>query len=888
MRLRRTTARAVALALVAGSTFGAAITDAGATSGATTKSRTVDRHYVDNGVTTVVDKRTVSVTVSTTTDLRSLQQIHVSWSGAHPTQGVVPDVNSDYAQNEEYSFALFECRGTDSPSAPMSMRLSPQTCWTNFADERFRYNYDSYPAWRSDAYAAPADRAAVVGGPKTVPPACKNLLLGTQAQHWLPFLAASGASYLGGPDGCAGLPPEASPENLSSLALPSNETFGITGADGRGTADMTVFTGEDHASLGCSSTVPCSLVAVPIMGISCDPGAVAEAKSACETTGNFAPGQVLNNVTQSGAPAVDGTLWWSASNWRNRITFPLTFAPADNICALTGSQAPLELYGSELMTQATTSWAPHFCLDSKLFSLKHVQTPEPQARNLLNDGNVQAALTSSLPDGGYGGPTVSAPVAVTGFGIAYAIDDASQHAVTTLRLNARLLAKLITQSYPDQVFVKQAYPADADGTTTLSTNPMNLGDDPEFQALNPGLPAPRVDGAATLLLPNTDSDVVHALTSYINADADARAWLDGAADPWGMRVNPNYRKISLPVDNWPLLDSFEPTSIYQPGKNDCLALDPVPYLPLVSAPTARLFSIAQDMQFAISQSQTTCVLPSPIPGDTSGAKLVAAGRQQPGHRFMLGLVSLGDARRYGLEVASLAGAGGRFVAPDDASLRTAAAALKEDRTSGTWPVDYPALTKSGSLGGAYPGTMVVYAAIPTKGLGADAAHDYATLLRFTAADGQVAGPEPGRLPAGYLPITKANGLGAMAAYARTAATAVEQQRGAVAPLTGVIEVPPAPRHVATTPAAHSSTTSARPNAGRPAAAVAAPPAALPVTGAAPAPTVAPPARADGVLGVTAALSTGLGGNLLPALLLLALACAAGGPVVGRVGVRRRS
>ena len=54
-----------------------------------------------------------------------------------------------------------------------------------------------------------------------------------------------------------------------------------------------------------------------------------------------------------------------------------------------------------------------------------------------------------------------------------------------------------------------------------------------------------------------------ALTSWIDADPEARTWLDGYPDPWGMKVNENYRGIDLPVDNWPLLDDFVAPENYQ-------------------------------------------------------------------------------------------------------------------------------------------------------------------------------------------------------------------------------------------------------------------------------------------------------------------------------------
>ena len=871
-----------------------------AASTSVSKTKVVDRVVFDSaGNPTTLDQHTVKLTVSRTTDLRSLQLIHVSWSGAAPTGGIVGDQNSDLAQNEEHSFVLLQCRGVDDSAAPAAQQLSPDTCWTGFADERFQYGYGTYPAWQSDGYATPDQRAAVVNPPSPVPPECVSTLIGTAFQRWIPFNGADGTAYPGGPFSCAGSAPEASPANLSNLALPSNETFGVTSLDGTGSTNFDVFTAEDHASLGCSQAVACTLVAIPIEGISCDSTGsqlplasrptgddLAAATANCEIDHTFPPGSPLPSQS-SGAAAVDGALWWSPSNWRNRITVPLTFGTPDNACGLANQAAPLNVYGSELMIQATLQWAPHFCLNSKLFNFNHVQTPEPLARNLLNTGAIEAAFSSRAPDGGFTTPTVSSPVAVTGFGIAFAADDGNQQPVPSLRLNARLLAKLLTESYPDQPFVSTAYKA-------LAKNPLNITFDPEFQALNPGIPPKVNDAAATLLIMNTSSDVLEAMTSYINADPEARAWLDGRADPWGMVVNPNYKKVALPVDTWPQLDSFEPKDVYQRGKIDCLAENPVPWLPLVAAPTARLFSIGQDMQFAIAQSQTVCVLPDPN-GSLNGAKMVAQGRQLTGHRFMLGIVSLGDAAREGLSLAALqthnsgsttakftSPAGRSFVAPSVASMRAAGALLKHDAATGLWPIPYQVMhtTSAGAL--AYPGTMVVYASVPTRGLPKADAKDLSELIAFAAGPGQTPGSAPGQLPDGYLPMTTANGLASLASSATHDAHLVAAQGAVTTPSSHPSTPPPSSpgsgvgatsagtgggnASGATTPT--GKTHSPHPIPGKTGTLTAAPTSSLP---------------AAAPVALTQSINTGSAGMVLPALAIL---IAAG--LVGVAVVRMRS
>ena len=85
----------------------------------------------------------------------------------------------------------------------------------------------------------------------------------------------------------------------------------------------------------------------------------------------------------------------------------------------------------------------------------------------------------------------------------------------------------------------------------FSTTPSSWPSIPVFVLHNGIQPAP----AATLFSILSQSDVMWALTSYINADPEARAWLNGKPDPWGMVVNPAYEGIKLPVESWPLLDT---------------------------------------------------------------------------------------------------------------------------------------------------------------------------------------------------------------------------------------------------------------------------------------------------------------------------------------------
>ena len=835
MRKRRIPAMALALCFVplAGVAQATSPRSGSAPSSAVTVSKDIARTHLINGQDVVAESHTFSLTVDETQNLRSLQRVKVSWTGAHPNTGNISiDPNSVAGAASEYPVVLLECSGADSPNPPAGQQqLDPTTCWTATSGERYLEAqldspYGSFPPWRLDRYATAAQRQAVVGEPAAAqmgPQAtqnCENTFAlpswpptYQRVTYWVPFRGGAGGTWYAGPANCAGMPPEASGVLDSSSALPTNETWGASDGSGSGSAKFDVWGSDFNASLGCSASVACSIVAVPVLGISCDPAGVAtslppedipptgtvqdNAAAACRAAGT----QPRFNTPVPPTVTVDGSLWWAASNWRNRVSVPITFAPPNTFCATVSNKPEISVYGSELMTEATVQWAPHFCADSS-FKFKHVQTAEPEARSILNAGGVDAAFASDLPAGTYGSrPVVNAPVAMTGFAIAFAIDDAQGNEVTSLRLTPRLLAKLLTESYPSLL---------AAGDPALAGNPITMAVDPEFEALNPdishnvatGAGVYPDEGASTLLSLSTDSDVIQALTTYIHADPDTKAWLDGAPDPWGMVVNPNYRtssldaqhapKLAMPTNSWPILDTYTPQ--FTISQEQCLFDTPLPVLPLIASPVSRMSYIAQDTEFANAQSQTVCVVTQGNNNLTQD-KLVATGRQQPGVRFMLGLVSIAEANRYGLDAASLqtqvasgapakfTSADGRtFVAPTDASLLATSKLLTPDPSTSTWPIPYDTFRTIPQGANAYPGAMVVYAQIPTSGLPAAEASQYAELLRFAAGPGQTPGTATGQLPPGYLPMSAANGLGGLADYTLKAADAVAGQTGVVPPI----------------------------------------------------------------------------------------------------------
>jgi hypothetical protein len=485
---------------------------------------------------------------------------------------------------------------------------------------------------------------------------------------------------------------------------------------------------------------------------------------------------------------------------------------------------------------------------------------------------------------------VQAPTAVTGWAIAVDVDGADGQPYPQLHLDARLLAKLMTESYEACALDCLAYPA-------LARNPITITTDPEFIALNPGIPENDLylAAASSLSLISADSDIVFALTSYINDDPEARAWLNGQEDPWGMEVNPAYQGISLPVTSWPLNDTHIATAFA--SSNPCVsAPGSAPWLSLVASPIEDPAQIALNLQFAIANSQVTCAGTPPAP-----QKLVSLGRENPGSQFLLGLVSLGDAERYGLPTAALEtqstvdptkpmpdATGRTFAAPTPATLAAAAVMLSPNDTTGSWTVPYDAMRTTAAGLNAYPGTVLISTDVPTQGLPAQDAQDYSELLNFVAGPGQTAGLSNGQLPDGYLPMTAANGLGRLVAYTKAAALDIAAQQCVVPNPSGAAAAAPS-CNLPTTPDTGTGDTDTLPptsftgsfaadQATAPAA-PSAPPSASPTT---PKPTPSKTATTPNLAraGKTEPISAGVVGLALPLLALLALA-GVGGAAISR-------
>ncbi|GLW93899.1 hypothetical protein [Actinokineospora globicatena] len=437
----------------------------------------------------------------------------------------------------------------------------------------------------------------------------------------------------------------------------------------------------------------------------------------------------------------------SQTNWNKRLSpIRLDFEPVGQSCPLGKAERPLS--GNEFVADAVLRWQPALCSnDGPVFGF--VQMPDRQARDLLggdDPGMVflakPAAKGSMIDDRAL----VYAPVSVSAYTVAFIVErqppgDAPDNikvddgkAFDQLKLTPRLVAKLITQSYGNAVPGLPDY---------LKGNPTRLSQDEDFLTLNPQVrPYTSLDMLTVdALLSSVDMDATESLWEWLLGDAEAKAWLSGTPDQWGMKVNKNYLALALPAQNFPKAD----LSCQVKTLNGLIAE--------FCANTRR--PLAADMHEAgrsVNRGDSLGREPNGVRdlNDRTRSALGKLGRSVVGKRAMLAIVDTATARRYGLTEALLRNPAGEFVAPTDEAVLAGVAEMTASDTPGV-KVTNPRSTAKG----AYPLPALTYAATAPSMLTKDSGKDYARLLRYVTTSGQTPGEGAGKLPAGYVPLPQA-------------------------------------------------------------------------------------------------------------------------------------
>ncbi|MFE6177303.1 hypothetical protein [Streptomyces sp. NPDC056464] len=433
----------------------------------------------------------------------------------------------------------------------------------------------------------------------------------------------------------------------------------------------------------------------------------------------------------------------SKSNWDQRIVFRLDFEPVTDSCD--PDKPERVIMGSELATDAVTSWQSELCRTGT-HRFTYTQSGEEVAREtIMAPSDFSAGLAMTLdpvrPAEG-AAQVVHGPVAVSGLAIGfvwmYEKESFNYTPLKELKLNQRLLAKALTQSYAGSLVSSQEPVPDH-----LSGNPRYIGGDPEFLKLNPDFKGHDFNSPIGLVVTSENTDSARMMWEYILADPDARKFLAGEKDSWGMKVNPEYLQdgvISDATDYFPKAD-LTPTTVACSGGAAGLTMkrtgqEVVPYALDMheSAVKIRRGDIGTAFECTANQSIT---------------KWATVERPTPVSQRQFGVVDNVSAVRYQLNTAALPNADGDYVKPSDASLLKAVAQMPDSDVSGVKKPD-PAKMKDG----AYPLTAVVYAAASLDQAKA-ARQDYAKAIRYAAGQGQTPGTASGQLPRGYAPLPAA-------------------------------------------------------------------------------------------------------------------------------------
>lgn len=588
----------------------------------------------------------------------------------------------------------------------------------------------------------------------------------------------------------------------------SNElVFQPSDADGTAAFGFATQSAATQPYLGCGDAAGprCWLVIVPRGTHSGTRAGTLDGAETCDTDSGHTYGQQTNR--QEGSPVAPDCTFFD-----DRVVIPLDFDETRGACSV--GSAERRAVGTEFIADAYSSWQQALCAETgAAFSLN--TNSGDLARGQLLTGQAQLAIIARrLAEGTIGSTApglladadvLYAPLANTGLVFGFTFTSPTR-VYTELRLTPRLIAKLLTQSYEDDIPFVAQNPVDSQSQSRdLLENPVAIAADPEWVALgNPDMvqPAPQI----VVVGPQGD-DAIALLWRYLRSDADARAFLKGEPDPWGARVNPYYLPPGTPgaldggfdlfsasLDNFPKADRTTVPSDEVAKRNYLgLTIDSTSFGPYSGSFEANGSRIVR-----VDAGRANQFDPQRLNPWSAGSPPLANGQ-----RYLMGPVTAADAADYGLATASISpplttmttadtvASARTFVSPTDTSLTAAVTSEGYDAVGGA-DTDLAALASD-----AYPLTISLYAAANRTSAALDdaARADYADLLTFAAGPGQVRGEGPGQLPKGYVPLTEAQRAATASAATLVLTRPPQQAVSAPAPAgtaaAGAVEAPAA-------------------------------------------------------------------------------------------------
>jgi len=727
----------------------------------------------------------LAITVNQTKNLTS-QATSITWTGGTPTVSGPGRFGSQYMQ-------IMQCWGNDDGSNPDNPGPPPEQCEQGAVA-------GIYGGLPGGLYPAGFTLSRVISRSDwaNFSPTVGHLDTRT-TNVWLPFRSVGGTVIDVQSD------PNFNPSvvggnfwlNPYFNIITTNEIAGaVTGPNGKGAELFQVLTGVQSSGLGCgqrSQPVAGGAAKVPQCWIVVVPRGSADEENVGTPFGT--------NAAQFGV----ATSPLAPSAWQHRIAIPLEFNPVDSPCSLAKEER--RIVGSELALPAVANWQPALCTGAGLPPYSYAPVSDASARSQLaahapgGPGMIAVSRPLAAESVSAANPVVYSPLSSSGLVVGFNVErnpnleappeerQIEGVRIANMNLTPRLVAKLLSQSYTQQVSILEPpkYP-------WLATNPAHLGLDPEFIKFNPEFSLLQIADGRTfsgLQLPAGNSDAAQQVWEWLLADPEASAWLSGVPDEWGMTVNPVYNTTAAtnptglafgdPIPNsFPKSDPycfqaapFGPNNSIVPSQ--VCGTDWMPYRNgfAESAFVSRVaFDGAKIVQNPFAQTQNE-VWTKDIP-------------QFLGRRSMLSLTDTPSAAQYGLQVARLSRAGDNtdnrtFVAPDSAGI---AAGVESMVAKDVPAVREPAPTAVAP--GAYPLATMTYVATMPLTLDAKARSDYAAFIEYATGAGQVPGLELGQLPRGYAPLSqslKTQALGAAALVRSLVAAPAETGPSTTVPTT---------------------------------------------------------------------------------------------------------
>lgn len=559
-------------------------------------------------------------------------------------------------------------------------------------------------------------------------------------------------------------------QNTFFNVVTTNEIAGArTLSNGTGAEFFEVVTGVENRGLGCGQQVQ------PVAGTDqkqiprCWIVVVPRADPATENAGT--PFGVEGGVVTSPL---------APDQWQHRIAIPIEFNPVDTACRIGADET--RIVGNELIGAAIASWQPVLCAMAGRRPYSYAVVSDSLARQqLVADAPGSAGmyafsrpLDAEVDDPA--NPTVYAPLTISGLTVGFNVErspglEADEDArrlqglrIARINLTPRLLAKLLTQSYARQVNIKNPPSPEWEDANPpyrydwLDENPDHLGQDEDFLRFNPEFREHEIIWRrefSGLLVPAGNADAASLVWAYILSDPEARKWLDGERDEWGMQVNPLYATrpdrntlgvpfAEEPPPNFPKSDPY----CYQ-APDTPQGVTP----PLLCGTDWNPYTQSLREGARLARSASTGARLEENSYAISADRYYSRTPPQPsGRRAVLSLTDTPSANLFGLQTASLSRPGDdgderTFIAPDTESLTAGVEAMTPRGEPDVLEPDLEA-----DANAAYPLTVLTYAATRPLTLEDAERTEYAAFVEFVTGAGQTSGPRYGELPVGYAPL----------------------------------------------------------------------------------------------------------------------------------------